>query len=180
MASLHTLVLSTSLNPDSKSRVLSEKIFDALGKVMEPEDTSAFVDLREFPLPLCDGDTAYGAKNVSEMAREIGRADCIIVGFPVYNFTCSAALKNLIELTGRAWENKIVGFVCAAGGKSSYMSVMSIANSLMLDFRCLIVPRFVYSDPEAFAEMTHADSSVERRLHELAGTTVRLARSLSS
>jgi FMN reductase len=38
--------------------------------------------------------------------------------------------------------NKVVGFLCAAGGKSSYMSVMRLANSLMLDFRCLIIPHF--------------------------------------
>lgn len=25
--------------------------------------------------------------------------------------------QNLVELTGRAWENKVVGFVCAAGGQ---------------------------------------------------------------
>jgi FMN reductase len=38
-----------------------------------------------------------------------------------------------------------VGFICSAGGQNSYMSVMSFASSLMLDFRTWIVPRFVYS-----------------------------------
>ena len=31
----------------------------------------------------------------------------------------NAAAKNLIELTGKAWEDKIVGFACAAGANSS-------------------------------------------------------------
>ena len=58
--------------------------------------------------------------------------------------------KNMIELTGSAWEDKIVGFLCAAGGHTSYMSVMSYANSLMLDFRCVIIPRFAFATSDAF------------------------------
>ena len=56
----------------------------------------------------------------------------------------------MIELTGSSWEDKIVGFLCAAGGTTSYMSVMAYANSLMLDFRCVIIPRFVYATGNAF------------------------------
>jgi len=49
--------------------------------------------------------------------------------------------KNMIELTGSAWEDKIVGFLCAAGGHASYMSVMAYAiYSLMLDFVRIIPP----------------------------------------
>ena len=35
----------------------------------------------------------------------------------------------MIELTGSAWENKIVAFLCAAGGHASYMSVMAYATA---------------------------------------------------
>ena len=65
-------------------------------------------------------------------------------------YDLNAAAKNFIELTGRAWTNKVVGFICAAGGKGSYMSVTSFMNSLMLDFRCIIIPRFVYTDASGF------------------------------
>ena len=90
----------------------------------------------------------------------------------------TAAVKNLIELTGDAWENKVVGFLCAAGGMNSYMSVMSLANSLMLDFRSLIVPRFVYATGEAFADDGITDAEVIRRVAELARTTAQLAGAL--
>jgi FMN reductase len=93
---------------------------------------------------------------------------------PVYNFYLSAAAKNLIELTGRAWTDKLVGFLCAAGGKSSYMSVMNVANSLMLDFRCLIIPRFVYADGASFQADRITDSDLQRRIVELADTARRL------
>jgi NAD(P)H-dependent FMN reductase len=73
----------------------------------------------------------------------VNSARAVIIATGIYNYDANAAVKNLVELTGDAWENKVVGFLCAAGGMSSYMSIMSLANSLMLDFRSIIVPRFV-------------------------------------
>jgi FMN reductase len=92
----------------------------------------------------------------------------------------NAVAKNLIELTGRAWIYKLVGFMCAAGGQASYMSVMNIANSLMLDFRCLVVPRFVYALGDAFGndrteDMFVADEGILERLQELTDMTVKLS-----
>lgn len=178
---MQALVVSTSLNKDSKSRVLAKQVYEALSLSLDEGagDSKVFADLVDYPLPLCDGGAAYGDPNVAKMAALIGQSQCIIVAFPVYNYTCSAALKNLIELTGRAWENKVVSFVCAAGGKSSYMSVMSIASSLMLDFRSVIVPRFVYSDPDAYSEINVQDSQMHRRLRELAATSVHMAKALN-
>lgn len=171
---MKSLVISASLNPDSRSRIMARHVFEAL-----PAAERKFLDLRDYPLPLCDGGAAYGAANVKEVHKLIAEADLLIVGFPVYNFSYSAALKNLVELTGKAWENKVVGFVSAAGGKFSYMSVMSIANALMLDFRCLVVPRFVYCDGDAFAGDELKDEAVARRLQELAGAASLLAETQS-
>ena len=68
--------------------------------------------------------------------------DAIVVAVPIYVYDTNAAIKNFVDLSGRAWTDKPVGFLCAAGGPSSYMAILGLANSLMLDFRCLIVPRF--------------------------------------
>ena len=91
------------------------------------------------------------------------------------NYDANAAAKNFIEITGQAWQNKVVGFLCAAGGEKSYMSIMSIANSLMLDFRCVIIPRFVYVSDD-----TVADEAVVERIHELADELVRFTTNLNS
>ncbi|MEY2550767.1 MAG: hypothetical protein QOG12_911, partial [Verrucomicrobiota bacterium] len=89
-----------------------------------------------------------------------------------------AAAKNLVELTGSAWEEKVVGFLCAAGGMSSYMSVMAFANSLMLDFRSVIIPRFVYATGRAFEGDDLKDPQVGERIEELAGELVRFTKAL--
>jgi len=92
---------------------------------------------------------------------------------PVYNYDVSAAAKNMVELTGSAWEDKVVGFLCAAGGMGSYMSVMSFANSLMLDFRCLIIPRFVYATGDSFTGDKVTDTKVAKRIGHVAAELVR-------
>ena len=128
----------------------------------------AFLDLRAVNLPLCDGETAYSHPDVARCAKLITDARVIIAAAPVYNFDVCAALKNLIELTGDSWEDKVVGFLCAAGGSSSYMSVMSVANSLMLDFRCLIIPRFVYATRNDFNDEKVPTDEIKGRVARLA------------
>ncbi len=167
------LVISTSLNPGSNSRVMALKAFELLEK--EKKEKSEYLDLRDYPLPICDGDAAYEHGNVAIMGSKIKLAKMILIAVPVYNYSFSAAAKNLVELTGQAWNNKTVGFLCAAGGKSSYMSIISLANSLMLDFRCLINPRFVYADGTAFKNDVIYDAEITNRIEELVHSSVILA-----
>src|SRR4029434_9461468 len=115
-------------------------------------------------LPLCDADQCYDKPGSKKLSTTIEAADGIICAAPVYNYDVAAATKNMIELTGSAWEDKIVGFLCAAGGMGSYMSVMAYANSLMLDFRCVIIPRFVFATSDAFDDDIVTDAKVTMRI----------------
>ena len=134
------------------------------------------IDLRNYDLPLCDGDESSDSLQVQELKTKIRNAQGILIATPVYNYNINAALKNLIELTGSAWTDKVVGFICSAGGKNSYMSVMSLANSLMLDFRSIIIPRFVYSDDDN----EQLDSSIKKRLDQLFFELIRFVKGLKS
>ncbi len=172
------LVLSTSLSPKSKSRLLARH---ALATLEADGVACRWLDLQELPLPFCDGGAAYGHPNAAEAGRIIAAAQGIIVAAPVYNYDLNAGFKNLVELTGKAaWENKTVAFLNAAGGASSYMSVMAAANSLMLDFRCVIVPRFVYATPGDFENGRIANPEVEIRVVQCARATAELTRQRSS
>jgi NAD(P)H-dependent FMN reductase len=175
MASLSEyLVISGSLRSESRSRTMAYYLTDCY----QLEGIAAhLIDLRGVPLPFCDGETAYGHQSVPALARKISAARVVIIATPIYNFDVSAALKNLIELTGASWEDKVVGFLCAAGGSMSYMSVMSFANSLMLDFRCLIIPRIVYATNRDFTEGDLSSSEVRARVRELAVASTRIRNS---
>ena len=168
------LIFSCSLNPVSRSRKLAEAAAGGLREIGEPSD---LIDLREIDLPLCDGGRSIGS--AAELAEKIAAARGVLIAAPIYNYDVNAAAKNLIELTGSAWENKVVGFLCAAGGRSSYMSPMGLASNLMLDFRCWIVPRFVYASRADFAADGALSPSVRARIGELAVTLANASRALA-
>lgn len=171
------LVLSASLNPNSRSRLLANACLDRLEVL--GQQTSWF-DLAENPLPLCDGASAYGDPKVGQLGEHIEAADAIFIGSPVYNFDVNAALKNAVELTGKKWTGKVVSMMLAAGGAGSYMSAMGFTNSLMLDFRCLIIPRFVYATGESFEGDSLADEDIESRMNQLVNETLTVAEALKN
>lgn len=166
------LVISCSLSPASRSAVLAEQL---VRNVETIGDDVAFVDLRELELPLCDDDACYQHPNVSSVRERIRRADAVAIATPIYNYEVGGATRNLIALGGSAFRDKVVGFVCAAGGQRSYMSVMTLASSLMLDFRSVIVPRFVYATGDAFEGDAVKDAAIAERLRELAESLHRFA-----
>jgi NAD(P)H-dependent FMN reductase len=169
------LTISCSLHPESRSRVLARAAYQhlhALGAKV------SFVDLRDLGLPQCDGNDCYNHPAVLTLTEQIRAAKGVLLAVPIYNYDAGATAKNLIELTGDAWTGKVVGFACAAGGDGSYMAVMGLANSLMLDFRAVIVPRFVYTDSEAFDGDTIAAITIKKRVDDLAETLVRFGSAL--
>jgi NAD(P)H-dependent FMN reductase len=174
---VNLLILSCSLNSESNSRMMAE---EASRVATADGHAVTLVDLRTLSLPVCDGETAYGAPGVGALGRQIASADAILIASPIYNYDFNAAAKNAIELTGKSWENKVVGFLCAAGGTSSYMAVMPFANSLMLDFRCLIVPRFVYATGAAFPDGKLNDPKVVDRIAELVRAAAKLGAALKN
>src|SRR4029077_482395 len=123
-------------------------------------------------------DSCYTKPGSQQVSKALKAADGILLATPVYNYDVSAAAKNLVELTGSAWEEKIVGFLCAAGGMNSYMSVMAFANSLMLDFRSTIIPRFVYATGDSFEGDELKDKKVVKRIEELATELIRYGQAL--
>ena len=169
------LVISTSGNPQSRSRKMGRAAFESLTKA---DVDCEWLDVSELALPMCDADQCYVHEHTQKVARAIAAADGILIAAPVYNYDVSASAKNMIELTGKAWEDKIVGFLCAAGGMSSYMSVMAYANSLMLDFRCVIIPRFVYATGSAFTDGELTDAGVVERIGQVGSELVRFTRAL--
>ena len=163
------LIISCSLNKKSKSKIMAKYASELYGEEVK------FIDLQDYNLPFCDGDTCYENENVKELKQLVEESKSAIIASPIYMYDLNAAAKNFIELTGRAWTNKTVGFICAAGGKGSYMSVTSFMNSLMLDFRCVVIPRFVYADGSGFNDDNSIKDSIKDRIKELVDESVSLS-----
>src|SRR5689334_10102232 len=106
-SAMNILIISCSLSPDSRSRVLCA---EAQRILLESRVESTLFDLRDHPLPMCDGEDC-DPKLLAPLRDAIQHADAIVLGVPIYNYDVNAAAKNLVELTGSAWEGKIVGFL---------------------------------------------------------------------
>lgn len=170
------MVISCSLNPASRSRALAQS---ALEHLQAAGVDAELIDLSDHELPQCDGDACYDEPAARDLKTRLVPARGILIAAPVYNYDLSAAAKNLVELTGRdAWTGKVVGFLCAAGGHGSYMSVMGLANSLMLDFRTVIIPRFVYARKGQVEASEILDPVIEQRVKELSDELVRFTEAL--
>ena len=139
---VHVLIVATSLSPRSRSQTLARL---AAEKLAAGDTPHTLLDLRATPLPFTGSDEAWGDPAVAAIKAQTRAATHLIFAAPVYNYDVNAVAKNYIEHMGKdAFEGKTVALLLSAGGAGSYMAAMPFANSLMLDFRCWIVPRFLY------------------------------------
>ena len=141
-ANTQVLIVASSLSEGSRSQQLARI---AAAKLAAASIPVTLLDLTAHPLPFAGSGAAWGDPAVGQAQKITTAATHVIFAIPVYNYDVNAVAKNFIELMGEdALGGKTVGFLCSAGGQGSYMAILSFANSLMLDFRCWIVPRFLY------------------------------------
>ncbi|WP_123681449.1 NADPH-dependent FMN reductase [Curtobacterium sp. PhB115] len=144
MVSLTLPVISCSLDPASASRRLADRSAELL---VGSGHRSEVIDLADVGLPPFDNDQVYGSAAFEALHGTISGADGVVLAFPIYNWAPSSTVKSLVEATGAtgygrraAWFDKVVTFVCAAGLPHSYMATGTLAQSLMLDFKCVVNP----------------------------------------
>src|ERR1044071_9799812 len=91
------LILSCSLNPTSRSRLLGTEAH----RILHSQGTDAtLLDLRNYTLPICDGEDCDPAV-LAPLRQPIHAADAILMAVPIYNYDVNAAAKNIVEHTGR-------------------------------------------------------------------------------
>ncbi len=147
---LRISVISSSLDPQSRSKVIAKLCLDKLKRM--GVDT-ALIDLQSVNLARFDNATIYTTPEYAELHGAVARADGLILCTPIYNWSVSAELKKLIEATGStppdgskrgAWFDKVLTFAGAGGLPHSYMAFGALANTMMLDFKCVINPYHIY------------------------------------
>lgn len=170
------LIISCSLDPNSKSALLAQALASVYSSRSQPHQ---LIDLRQFELPFCDGASCYKDPNVVKITDLIRQASSIAIASPIYNFAVGASTQNLLAVTGNAFNEKVVGILCASGGARSYMAAMGLANSLMLDFRVIVIPRFVFASTDSFDSNAITDEQITGRITELADELERISSKLS-
>ncbi|MEZ5307055.1 MAG: NAD(P)H-dependent oxidoreductase [Pyrinomonadaceae bacterium] len=115
-----------------------------------------YIDLRDFPLPIYDGDieSASGIPDAAlELQDKMRRAKGFLIASPEYNSSLSAALKNMIDWTSRATKEHRAG--ASFAGKTAVL--MSASPGALGGLRGLFDVRKILSTmgvvvlPEQFA-----------------------------
>jgi NAD(P)H-dependent FMN reductase len=161
---INVLIVSTSLSEESRSTTLCEHGHSFLTQKGITSRHESLQDYRVLPYGM------DGSEGLDSLGDAFDTSDAIIFGFPVYNYNMNASMKAVIERFGRSMNDKVIGLMMSAGGQASYMSGLVVANSLSLDFRSWIVPRFVYATKTAFGEKGVTDPEIASRIESLAWT----------
>lgn len=148
-------VLSTSLDPESRSAWLCTL---AAAQLRAQGHEVTFLDLRTDPLPPFDNvqgaGGCYDHPNAARYHAAVAGADGVFLGVPVYNWGLGSGAKALVELTGSsdearglhgAWFDRPITFLVSGGLDHGYLSHGAFAFGLMVDFRCVVNPHFVYA-----------------------------------
>jgi NAD(P)H-dependent FMN reductase len=95
------LVFPGSRRADSLNRRLAQRAADAATRHGATVD---FAELREFDVPLYDGDDETRAgvpAGAKALADRLSAADGFVIASPEYNFSVPGVLKNLVDWTSR-------------------------------------------------------------------------------
>ncbi|MBK1792065.1 NADPH-dependent FMN reductase [Persicirhabdus sediminis] len=157
-------IIATSLNEESKSQVLAREFASRAELAKIPTE---LIDLRQLELPFAGSAASWESADAAKLKAAVEKASHIVFAVPIYCYDVNAAAKNIIELLGQTFSKKVVSFICAAGGSSSYMSVMGMANHLMLDFRSIIVPRFLYVESSSWQDDGSLPAEIDERMNQL-------------
>jgi len=179
------LVMAGSARLGSIHRKLAR---EALVELRAAGVDATLADLRDYPMPIYDGDLEAdgglpaGAKALKELARG---SDGFVIATPEYNGSYPALLKNALDWISRpepgegpleVFNGKLAGILAASPGPGGGKRVLKQLRELLGMMRLRVIPEEL-SFPKANGELTDEDRARLRTWAEaLAQSDVAAAR----
>jgi len=155
---MKTLIISSSLSPDSKSFILCSEVNTEL---LKRGIKSKIIDARKIKL------TAYHYKESLEMknlSTEISKADNLIIGMGVHCYSINDSLKIILDNCFNDVTGKFFGVLCSAGGEKSYLSTMHLTQICMNEWRMIQLPRIIYGTSKDFKKNKIISKDLNERI----------------
>ena len=152
------------------------------------------ISLRDFPLPLYDGDfeAAEGIPaNADKLYELLTSHDAILIASPEYNSSISALLKNTIDWISRprevepslaAFSGKVAGLLSASPGQFGGMRGLVHVRAILGNIGVLVIPDQVAlgAAHEAFSDDgSLSDEKVHARVDRMVASLVTKAARLA-
>lgn len=114
-----------------------------------------FIDLRDYPMPIYDGDLE-AQEGLPENAKKLKKIFLehhgLLVSSPEYNSSISALLKNAIDWVSRpvpgesplaCFDKKVVGLMAASPGMLGGLRGLVTVRSIFANINCMVIPEQV-------------------------------------
>ncbi len=142
MAQKNVLVFAGSLRTGSWNKILAGEVVNV---VKESGSSCVYVDLKDYPMPIYDGDLEQREKlpeNAKKLKALMHSSDVVVIVSPEYNASIPAALKNTIDWISRTEEG--------GGSKESFagkvFAIMSTSPGKMGGRRGLVHLRAILTN----------------------------------
>lgn len=143
---MKTLIISSSLSPESRSFILCTKTYE---KLIEKGIEVEMIDAREMDLIPCH---KRSSESMNLLTRKVELADNIIIGMGVHCYSINDGLKIILDNCFAKATGKFFGIICAAGGERSYLSTQHLTQICMNEWRMIQLPRIIYATGKDFEE----------------------------
>jgi len=143
------LAFAGSLRKDSFNKKLARVAADA---VRAAGGEVTLIDLKDFPMPLYDGDieATEGIPPNAKKFKELMLAhEALLISSPEYNTSITGVLKNTIDWASRAekgepplacFDRKVAALLSASPGALGGIRSLMIVRSMLSSIRVLVIP----------------------------------------
>ena len=169
------LVVSTSLNSESRTRRLARSVSEL---IRERTGSVDLLDLSSLNLPLDTGQTRND-ETVRKINQRLGPAAGIVFVLPIYRCDVAVSARNLVQLSGRGLQRKVIGLASVAGDSLANVSTLSFANSLMLEHKAFVIPDFVLLKSDSLSETAQQKGIVSQQITRMVDSLIRVTEALS-
>ncbi|EQB94159.1 hypothetical protein GA8_18685 [Geobacillus sp. A8] len=164
----------------AKTSVLVKLVLEEI-KTVDPRSETIFLDLRDYNMEFCDGrKTELYNTDTQKIIKAVSSADAFLIGFPVFNCSMPAPLKNVFDLVPPdVFRNKVMGFVSNGGTYQHYLVIENQLKPIAGYFRAYVAPSYVYAHADHFGPNNEIqDIDVLKRIRDLAKEIVHMYRGL--
>lgn len=164
----------------SKTAVLVDTVLKEI-KARHPEIETEMLDMRNYQIEFCDGrNPDLYNDDTKKVMKIVSEADFYVIGFPIFNASFPAPLKNLFDLLPPAvFRHKVMGFAANGGTYQHYLVIENQIKPIAGYYRAFVAPSYVYVNSEHFNEQNELrDEEILKRIGEMAEELVMLQKAL--
>lgn len=159
------VLIQGSLNKESRTASLIQHASEEMKRTGLKVQ---ILDLRNIQMEFCDGRPLKEYHpEVQQAFQALDESDAFVIGMPVYCYSISGPLKNFIDITSGAMENKIAGILCTAGGRQSYMASADLSNILAYESHVTTLQPIIYTHAEDYTDQTLSSDRIKTKIQQL-------------